>query len=91
MQIRITQHPRGEWTVVCGQKFHDKLGADEALWLVVNLMTGQEARYKLETIQEAMARASKKRTTEFSIETMRGAIEALREDQRLARIGPLED
>lgn len=91
MQIRLTNYEGNYWTIVCGDKFHDMLGADEALWVVAQLMMGRDTRYRLETLKEAMARGSRHYSGDISIERMRKVIESLREDRRLAQIGPLED
>lgn len=92
MQIRITKHARGDFTVVCGKEYHARLAPDEAAWIVTNLMiNGDGGRLGVHTVQHEMQRASRMNSGEFAIHCMSEIVECLREDQRLARIGPLDE
>lgn len=91
-QIRITQHARGDWTVVCGDKYHARLAPDEAAWIVMNLMvTGEAGRLGIHTVQREMERMSRMRHADHAIDSMSEIVRCLRHDKRLAQTGPLED
>lgn len=92
MQIRITHTGGGDWIVVCGTRFEARLTHEEVLWVVVSLMTGNDApRGGLKTVQDEMKRAGGLRQSGLAIESMSEVVQQLRADQREAAIGPLDD
>jgi hypothetical protein len=51
IKIEIERDPENAWAVRCGDRYEERLSADEALWCVVRLMTGSGVGY-LQTAEQ---------------------------------------